>query len=407
MCRFFPSILLLATAFGLSAQIDVVKDATHMLNTAKPDYAAVLRTIKPALSNEDSSEMPEAWNIAGRSALGVWDNMFAQLQLGKTVKADDKKSASHSLIDAFNYYIKAMQLDSLPNEKGKVKPRYSKEISNTIVKNLRAFRNAGIYLYELRDLDGAYDAWEIYLTLPERLRDGKKLIKQYTRDDVGQIFYYQGLASLSTNKNQRALAKFLEARNTGFSNKELYLYGLEAARREANDSLMLDFARLGNTLYGKSDVSFSLLLINDGLKRKDYEECRRLVNEALTVEGTDDKVKSQLYDVRGVVDEEEGSTEQALDNYQKAVVYNENNAKAYFDMARVIYNEALRQAECGEPDCDKKAEPGLKKSAEYFEKAYDLDPSLTQIPATLYSIYYRLGIGYEGQAAYWQKKQKG
>lgn len=407
MCRFFPSILLLATAFGLSAQIDVVKDATHMLNTAKPDYAAVLRTIKPALSNEDSSEMPEAWNIAGRSALGVWDNMFAQLQLGKTVKADDKKSASHSLIDAFNYYMKAMQLDSLPNEKGKVKPRYSKEISNTIVKNLRAFRNAGIYLYELRDLDGAYDAWEIYLTLPERLRDGKKLIKQYTRDDVGQIFYYQGLASLSTNKNQRALAKFLEARNTGFSNKELYLYGLEAARREANDSLMLDFARLGNTLYGKSDVSFSLLLINDGLKRKDYEECRRLVNEALAVEGTDDKVKSQLYDVRGVVDEEEGSTEQALDNYQKAVVYNENNAKAYFDMARVIYNEALRQAECGEPDCDKKAVPGLKKSAEYFEKAYDLDPSLTQIPATLYSIYYRLGIGYEGQAAYWQKKQKG
>lgn len=118
-------------------------------------------------------------------------------------------------------------------------------------------------------------------------------------------------------------------------------------------------------------------------------------------------MKSQLYDVRGVVDEEEGSTEQALDNYQKAVVYNENNAKAYFDMARVIYNEALRQAECGEPDCDKKAEPGLKKSAEYFEKAYDLDPSLTQIPATLYSIYYRLGIGYEGQAAYWQKKQKG
>lgn len=404
---FLPSILLLATALGLNAQTDVVKEATHMLNTAKPDYAAVLRTVTPALSNEESSEMPESWNTAGRAALGLWDNMFAQLQLGKAVKADDKKSASRNLTDAFNYFMKAMQLDSIPDEKGKVKPRYSKEISNTIAKNIRAFRNAGIYLYELRDLDGAYEAWEIYLTIPGRLRDGKKLLKQYTRDDVGQIFYYQGLASLSTNKNQRALSKFIEARNTGFSNKELYLYGLEAARREANDSLMLDFARLGNTLYGKSDVSFSLLLINDGLKRKDYEECRRLVNEALAVEGTDDKVKSQLYDVRGVVDEEEGSTEQALDNYQKAVVYDENNAKAYFDMARVIYNEALRQAECGEPDCDKKAEPGLKKSAEYFEKAYDLDSSLSQIPATLYSIYYRLGVGYEGQAAYWQKKQKG
>ena len=50
-------------------------------------------------------------------------------------------------------------------------------------------------------------------------------------------------------------------------------------------------------------------------------------------------------------------------------------------------------------------EKSLQKAAEYFEKAYSLDSSMPQLPATLYSIYYRLGVGFEDKAAYWEKRQ--
>ncbi|MCM1349089.1 MAG: hypothetical protein NC338_06705 [Firmicutes bacterium] len=404
MPKFIVSILLLFANLLAVAQVKTVKEAEHMMAVAKPDHAAVLKKILPALENDETKENPEAWMIAGKSALGVWDKMMLSVSLGQNVSADVKKNASHKLIDAYTYFTKAMSLDSLPDGKGKIKPKHSKEIVKTLGKVYRSYRNAGIFLYDLKDYAGAYDAWEIYLTMPDKLDAKHKVIKPDNNSDLGQIYYYQALCALTTDKNQQALEKLGKSRKTGFSSRELYLYAVEASRRLGNDSVMLDYARVGAELYGKEEVSFILLLINDRLKNDDFVACRSLAEEALKSK-SDDKIKSQLYNVIGVVDDHDGNFEGALANFQKAVVYDESNAKAYFDLARVIYNEALKIAENESLGGLDKAKPGLIKAAEYFEKAYALDPQMIQIPATLYSIYYRLGVGYEQQASRWQKLQ--
>lgn len=394
----------LALCGVVSAQVKVVKDAEHILGTAKPDYAAALNTIRPALTHEETKSNVNAWMCAGKAAIGVWDKMILSVQLGQDVKDDQKKAAAHDLVDAFTYLTTALPLDSLPNEKGKVKPKNSKEIHKLLAKNYRSYRNAGIFLYDLKDYAGAYDAWEIYLTMPPKLNVKHKVVKPDSDGDLGQVYFYQSLCALKTDRNSDAIDKLVKARATGYSSKELYLYGVEAARREKNDSVMLEFATLGAKLYGKQEVSFTLLLINDRLANKDYAACRTLVEEALAAT-SDDKVKSQLYDVMGVLDDSDNNFESAIANFQKAVVYNDSNAKAYFDLARVIYNESLRIAEDESLGGLSKATPGLEKAAEYFEKAYTLDGTLSQIPETLYSIYYRLGVGFEDKASYWAKKQ--
>lgn len=393
-----------AGCLTMSAQVKTVKDVEHALAAAKPDYAAALKTIKPALEHDETKNDPAAWYNAGKSAIGVWDKMLLNVQLGQAVNNDQKKEAAHDLIDAFNYLKTALPLDSVPNSKGKVKPKYSNDIYKLLSKNYRAYRNAGIFLYDLRDYSGAYDAWEIYLSMPHWLASRKKHVKADRDDELGQIYYYQAKCALNTGKNANAIQKLDLALNTGYSSKELYLYGMEAARREGRDSTMLNYAQLGYKLYGNKDNSFALYLINDRLKSEDYVACRVLVNEVLKTDA-DDNIKSQLYDVLGVADDYDKNFEGALANFQKAVVYDDNNAKAYFDLARVIYNEALKLAESGDPEGDARAKPGLEKAAEYFEKAYSLDGNLTQIPATLYGIYYRLGIGFEAKADYWQKRQ--
>jgi len=404
MSRFILSLFLISLFGPAMAQMNVVKDVEHSLSVASPDYASALKNIKPALENESTKNMPAAWYYAGKSALGVWDKMMTNVQIGADVKADQKKAGAHALVDAFGYFTKAMTLDSLPNEKGKVKPRYSKEIRKTLGRYYRAYRNAGIFLYDLRDLDGAFEAWEIYVTMPDRLNVRGKVVKPDAPGALGQIYYYQALCAMTGGKHDVALKKFSQAEAVGYSSKDMYLYGMEAARRESKDSLMLDFARKGAGLYGTQEVSFTLQLINDRLNHDDYEGCRALVEAALKVD-SNDKVKSQLYDVLGMIDDNDKNFEGALANFQKAVVYNENSAKAYFDLGRVIYNEALRLAESPDEGGEAKAAPGLEKAAEYFEKAYELDSSMPQIPATLYNIYYRLGVGYEEKAAYWEKRQ--
>lgn len=405
MLRFRFVILGLLSGFASYAQQSAVKEAGHILSAAKPDFATALKTVKPALEHEDTKTNPEAWYYAGKASLGLWDRMLVDVSVGQEVKNGRKKECGHNLIDSYDYFRKAMTFDSLPNEKGKVKPKYSKDILNIVAKNYRAFRNAGIFLYDVKDLQGAYDAWEIYTTLPARLKAQKKNVKSDSQTELGQIYYYQALCAMSTNQMGNAIRKFTEARETGFSNKDLYLYGMEAARREKADSIMLSFARTGSELYGDQEVSFALVLINDCLKRQDYESCQALADKALTVD-SDDKVKSQLYDVLGVIRDSKGDFEGALANFQKAVVYDPNSAKAYFDLARVIYNASLKVAESGGEESEANAAPGLEKAAEYFEKAYSLNPSMSQIPETLYGIYYRLGVGYEAKAAEWEKRQK-
>ena len=399
------TVLLSSCCLNLFAQEKLVKDTEHLLNVAKPDYANALKTIKPALENDETKGNVLAWLYAGKSAVGVWDKMFRSLQLGNNVKDADKKNAAHTLIDANSYFVTALPLDSLPDSKGKIKPRHSKDIHKILAKNYKSYRNAGIFLYGLKDYEGAFDAWEIYIGMPARLNVKQKLVKADGESELGQILYYQAICAFQTGKNLKAVEKFLAAQECGYSSKDLYRFGMEAARREANDSLMLDFARNGHKLYGKKDVTFTLPIINALLTTDSIALCRQLAEDALKVDA-EDGIKSQLYDVIGVTCEKSGDIEGAITNFQKSVVFDPNFAKGYFDLARVIYNEALRMAEEGSDADEQKAIPGFQKAADYFEKAYELNNRLSQIPATLYSLYYRLGVGYEDKASYWQRKAK-
>ena len=152
--RFYVILFCLASGLVSVAQSDVVKDAEHILSKAKPDYAGALKTIQPALENEESAKNPQAWYLAGKAALGVWDKLWTDLQVGADVNSDKKKDGARTLTDAYRYFTIALPLDSLPDAKGKIKPKYSKEIKKTLARYYRPFRNAGIFLYDAGDLQG-------------------------------------------------------------------------------------------------------------------------------------------------------------------------------------------------------------------------------------------------------------
>ena len=57
----------------------------------------------------------------------------------------------NALLDSYEKYLVAAKLDTMPNEKGKVKSKYLKDIKNTIKNNQPHFWSAGAYFYNEKD----------------------------------------------------------------------------------------------------------------------------------------------------------------------------------------------------------------------------------------------------------------
>lgn len=389
------------------AQTDIVKDVERQLKGSSPDYANALKEIQPALTNSETSGTMMPWFLAGKAAFGVYDNAYIREATGDPLTPEEKKAAGHALINAYNYYFTALPLDSLPDIKGKIKPKKSKEMIKELAGGYAQLRNAGVFLFDSQDYDGAYDAWELYVTLPDNPILGSSVPKADPDTIVGQIMFYQGVAKLSNNDNKAALDKMLATIPTGFKNLDLYRYALEAARRLDDSVTMLDIAQEGYDLYGTEDISFIGQLINARLAANDLTACYDLVNKAIESTSSDNATMiSQLYDVKGFILEQDENLDGARDSFSEAIKYDPSFAKAYFDKARVIYNKALKLDEEATPETESSTVfPLLLEAAPLFEKAYDLDEGMSQIPGILFRLYYRLGAGYEEQSKYWETLQ--
>lgn len=398
--------LCLAAGLTLSAQADVVKEVEHALKEGSPNYEAALKSIQPALTNPETKELAQPWFLAGKAAFGLYDQLYIQESLGNVLDAAGKKKAGQALVDGYGYYFTAIPLDAKPDAKGKVKPKYTKDMLKAMKNNYTQLRNAGAFLFEGQDFKGAYDAWQLYVTLPSNELMGKDAPVSDPDTIVGNIMYYQMLAALSGDMNAEALAKVPEIDKSGYKNVDVYVYGIEAARRLNDTVAMLELAKKGYDIYGTQNIQFIGQLINDKLNANDFAACERLVNEALSATN-DTQIKSQLYDILGVVYEQQNEDAKALDCFNKAISIDPEMSKAYYDKARIIFNQGLKMDEELTNDNERLAKvvPQLLEAAELFEKAYGMDEvNNSNVPGILYRLYYRLGQGYEDKADYWKDK---
>lgn len=398
----------LFTSVAAFAQADVVKNVEHMLKGSNPDYVKAFEAIQPALTNPETANTMMPWYLAGKAAMGIYDKGFIQESTGAPLDAAGKMQTGKALVDAYNAYFKALPLDSVPDAKGKIKPKKSKDMLKELAGMYPQLRNAGIFLLQAQDYDGAYDAWELFVNLPTNPIFGKFAPVAESDSLVGQIEYYQGIAKLSKNEAETALNKFQAAINHGYQDIDLYRYAVESANRADDKATMYELAQKGYEIYGTQDILFIGQLINHKLESESYDEAFALVNEAIANTAPDNAAMlSQLYGVKGVIDDQNNDYEGALSDLTQAIELNDNNAKAYFDKARVLNNRASQMSM---DDAEGKNVAAVKdlllQAAELFEKAFNLDEdTMSNVPGILYRLYYSLGQGYEEQTKYWEALQ--
>lgn len=378
----------LAAALTMSAQKALVDEVKNEIKGNSSAAQNALKKIQPALTNPESAQQAYTWFTAGQAALSAYDHLRAVEGLSpQGLTTEQKATAGQDMIQAFAYFDKALPLDQQPDAKGKVKPKYTKDINKAIKENYLETQRAGIYLYEAEKYPEAVEAWDLYINIPTKYPDAKITADPDTI--VGQMMYYQSLAKSFAGDNRGAVETVRNAMGTGFKSLELYLNALAIATQAQDSVALSEFAHLGYDLFGTENIAFIGQLINERLAQNDYVGCTDLVNKALAA-NPDVQTSAQLYDILGCIDADQDKLDSAYDYFVKAVELDPNFAKGYFDQGRMVYNKAIVLWDDATDEVRQNTlKPELLKASELFEKAYELDENgMGSVPGTLYRLFY-------------------
>lgn len=383
------ALLLCGTA--AFAQQAVLKEAESAMKSKAP-MTKVVEIIKPAFTNPETKDQAQTWYIPGKAAFEEYKNLFGLKAFGK-LPADGQQTMGNNLIEGYNYFQKALALDSVPDAKGKIKTKYSKDIMNILVANYQDYNNNAIELFnEVKDYKGAYKAWDIYL---EMSKDPVKYkgIQVFPDSTLSEINYNQAIAAWQYQDYKAALNSLLNAKALGYNKKNLYDLAIFAADNIGDTTLMISLCDEAQPLYGAEDTRYITYIINNYLTKKEYEKASAAIEKAIEIEPNN----AVLYAVRGVILENQERRDDARVAYKKAVEIDPESPQANYYYGKSLCELAYQKADespANPAEIDKYnttvINPIFNEAVNYLEKAYDLDNNNLDALRYLENAYYNL-----------------
>lgn len=382
----------LLTAVTASAQKSLVKEVERNLKSDPTSYPAQMKALAPAFTNPETASAPHPYFIAGKAAYDYYNRQSVFAQMGKDV---DKKQLGLAVLEGIEYFKKALPLDSVPDEKGKIKPKHSKDIMKTVAGSYNDFNNAAIYLWEAQDYPDAVKAWNYYITLPTDPTFAKAGIKAPADTLVAEIMFNMGIGNSLGGDNEAALKNFKDAIAKGYTKKNAFDYAISAASQLQKPEEMAAIAEQAYAIYGNEDSRYIGYMVNNLIDKKEYAKADALIDKYIAASPNN----AQLYFVKGVLLDSENKTAEALETFRKAVQIDENNTAALFQLGYKLYQKAVQldQDESAGMTQEQynafraeQVDPLFKEAAPYLEKVLQLDETMSDARQVLRSIYYNL-----------------
>ena len=397
----------MALALDAGAQqllVDQAKKAISGLTMTVDSYNNAFNKLAPALTNDETRNRAETWALANRIKIEQYDKYVDNRRVGKKI---DAKAMGHTLLDAYDYSLNALKLDTIhildnkgepvidkKTKRPKVRTKYSKDVVNRLVEHHDAYRIVGSELYNVKDWDGAYKAWDIYCLMAARNDDPR-----WAKPDslVAEVRYYQGITAWQRTDTIDAVRLFSMARNGGYNHKEAYDYALVCLSDLGNDAEVVKLAWEAYLKFGMSDPQYIRILINDFISREDYSGANDLIDEAMEANPNDD----ELFNLKGLIVENHQDIYEAFPFYQRCIELNDSNALGQFNVGRYFYNKAQETRQKSNlygKKLSNLVNPMYREALPYLEKSYDLNPNNDELRNALRDIYYKLGEAEKLQA---------
>ncbi len=390
----FSMALLLAASFTF-AQEKAVKEAKKIANAVTPDFAKAEELINQALTNPETKDNPETWDVAGfiqkRRSEKEMENAYLR-------KPYDTLQVYNSALNMCKYYFKCDELAQIPNEKGKIKNKYRKSNAAVMLAERGNLINGGIQFFNSDNNKEALAFFATYVDMASHpMFEKENLLK--TDTILPQIAYYASLAAIKMEDYPSVLKYAPYAKD----DKEVGKYAMEfvstALKAEGDTVKWIASLQEGVQKYPDHQFFFGHLIDYYSNNNK-YDEAMQFADNMLA---KDPNNVFYLY-VKGYLYHNMSEYDKAIEFYKKTIEVDPTYAEAYSNLGLIYCLQAQNFSEQATSDVNdpkyKEDQETLKtfyeKARPYYEKARELKPDQKELWANgLYRVYYNLQMGPE------------
>ena len=401
MKRVLLTVALCVAASASFAQKKVVNEAQSIAKGSNADFGEARTLIKGALENPETKDDAKTWYVAGFIEDQQFNAERAKQILGQQPNEPVMYEALYGILP---YFQKAYELDQLPNEKGKVKPKYTKDIKSILSANHVYLFNGGAYYFDKQEYKKAYDFFNQYVEISDLPMFAGTQTAEKDSTFMTVQFYAAAAASLAKD-SRLAIAALERAKNTPYRQYDVYQYLCYeyGEARTAQDSVMLEKTFEEGMQVFPDSAFFLNNLINTYIYSNRNEKALEMLNVAIQKNPND----ANLYNVMGRV-YETGLKDyaNAEKNFQIALEKDPNLTDALSNIGRIYYNQGVNKlSEANMINDSKKYQEELsmakdlfKKALPYYKKAHEAEPEKMDNMIALRGIYYNLNMGPELEA---------
>lgn len=369
----------------LSGKIDQVEEARKLIDAAKQD---------PTTAND-----PLTYYIAGKIEFDAYDKAVGKQMINPNDPDVNPLNMAQQLLNGYKAFIEMMPLDQVPNEKGQIKPKYTKDAEGKLNGHYNDYFGAGGTFYNSQKYyPEAYEAFMIAGDMPDAPFASKAVAA--TLDTVrNQAYFNAGVSGYAGNKLEEAARAFKAGRLNGSNNDQNYIYEIACWQYMAqNDSTKAaqaraeidEIAMAGFKKFGMAQPVFINNLVNSMVMDGKMAEAIALIDTQIAE--TPDN--ASLYGLRGFVNDRKGDDDASVNDYRKAASLPGVDFETLKNVSKKLFRVGVSKREALNPN-DAAGLAAVK--ADYFiyakdiaEKAKQMNPSDSNINDVLENIDYIL-----------------
>ena len=411
---FVAALLIGATSMSF-AQEKTVKEAKKIANGTNPDFAKAEELINQALVNPETKDLAETWDVAGFIQRRRSEEEMKNAYLRKPY---DTLQVYNSALNMCRYYFKCDELAQIPNEKGKIKNKYRKSNSATMLNERGNLINGGIQYYNTylgsqskEDGQKALDFFGTYVDFANHPMFEKENLLQ-TDTILPTIAYYASMVATRLEDYPSVLKYAPYAKD----DKEVGKFAMElestALKAEGDTAKWIASLQEGIQKYPDHQFFFGNLIDYYSNSNK-YDEALKFADNMLAKDPNNTfylYVKGYLYHNMYTVLREKDAAQaaealnKAIEFYQKTTEIDPNYAEAYSNLGLVYCLQAQDFSEKATTDVNdpkyQQDQAALKvfyeKARPCYEKARQLQPEKKELWLNgLYRVYYNVQMGPE------------
>ena len=371
----------LMTSAGAFAQVANVKSAEKIANSDKPDFAEARRLITEALANDETKNDPYTWYVAGLIENKAYTEGFKKAAIDQNA---DRTEMYTALTASVPSWLKVYEIESQPNEKGKVNLKYTKKLREVLHNDYLQLFNGGAWFLQSNKYAEGVNALEKFLDVKKApLFADDKDVAAIDSNAMNAAYYAIGAAS-SLKDYDRVILLFNRFGSFALNTKDVHQWAVSAYFAK-QDSVGAIPVLVEAVKASPEEPYFLVNLVTTYQKAGKEAEANKLLDDRIAANPND----ATALLVKGSIIEDKNLKE-ALQWYYKAAKADAKNVNAFIYLGAGLYNAAAKIYENTNVTqaMAKTADDLLRASIPVLEIAYKTRPD--NIKGMLGSIYYQL-----------------